>query len=265
MNALILAAGYAKRLYPLTLNQAKPLLRVAGKPIIEWVADQLATIEDLETIYIVTNAKFSSAFVSWGDIYQSRVPRPKLQILNDGSTSDADKVGAMGDMYFALEQKRLCGAELLVVAGDNLFSHPLAGFADFARAHPATVGIYDVKSLEQAKHYNTISTNPAGILNGFEEKPAEPTSTLCAIALYFFQPEALRMLPIYLTEHSSPDQPGRFIQWLYPKLDIYTFPVTGLWYDVGSPETLRIANELFTREQQPANAQQITTASPQVS
>ncbi len=247
MNALILAAGYATRLYPLTLNQAKPLLKVAGKPMVGWVADQLSAIDSLETIYIVTNAKFFGNFIDWTKEYLATHQRINLRVINDGSLSDADKLGAIGDMYFALQQEQLGNSDLLVVAGDNLFSDPLDAFTDFARQHPATVGVFDVKNLEQAKRYNKLTTNPAGILTGFEEKPAEPTSTLCAIALYYYRPEALRLLPTYMKEGNNPDQPGRFIQWLYRKLDVFTFPVNGIWYDVGSRETLETANDLFAR------------------
>ena len=100
MNALILAAGYATRLYPLTLNKAKPLLQVAGKPIIEWVVDNLAPVPDLKTIYVVTNDKFAADFQTWADGYQDRQPHFKFKIVNDGSKSDDDKLGAIGDISF---------------------------------------------------------------------------------------------------------------------------------------------------------------------
>ena len=98
MNALILAAGYATRLYPLTLNRAKPLLVVGGKPIIEWVVDNLAGVPDLETIYIVTNDKFAADFEEWSSHYQATHPEFRFKIVNDGSTSDEDKLGAIGDI-----------------------------------------------------------------------------------------------------------------------------------------------------------------------
>jgi glucose-1-phosphate thymidylyltransferase len=245
MNALILAAGYATRLYPLTLNRSKSLLEIAGKPMVERVADQLSRIEELRTVYVVTNAKFADSFVGWARDYQKRRPGLQLKVINDNSTNEADKLGAIGDLSFVLDGEDLYDTGLLVVAGDNLFSDPLDNFANFAARHPATVGVYDVQSLEQAKKYNKITTNPAGILTGFEEKPEDPVSTLCAIALYLYQPETLRLLKVYLEEGNNPDQPGRFIQWLYPRLDVFTFPISGLWYDVGSHETLRQANELF--------------------
>jgi glucose-1-phosphate thymidylyltransferase len=248
MNALILAAGYATRLYPLTLNQAKPLLPVGGKAMIERVVNHLLPIPDLKTVYIVTNHKFAHQFVDWTHDYRARNKAPQLEVLDDGSTSDADKLGAIGDIYFVLEKGNLYHSGLLVVAGDNLFSESLARFAEFAREHPAAVGVYDVKSLEEAKRYNQLTTTPAGIVTDFVEKPTHSSSTLCAIALYYYSPEALRLLKTYLSEGNNPDQPGRFVQWLHKRIDIFTYPIDGLWYDIGSHESLAEANEVFSSQ-----------------
>jgi glucose-1-phosphate thymidylyltransferase len=245
MNALILAAGYATRLYPLTLNQAKPLLPIAGKPMIERVVEHLLPITDLKTLYIVTNHKFAQQFVDWTKDYRQRNEAPLFEVLDDGSTSDADKLGAIGDIFFALEKRNLYSTDTLVVAGDNLFSKSLANFANFAREHPATIGVYDVRSLEQAKKYNQLTTNPAGIVTDFIEKPTHSVSTLCGIALYYYTPEALRLLKTYLLEGNNPDQPGRFVQWLHKRVDIFTYPIDGLWYDIGSHESLAEANKVF--------------------
>ena len=246
MNALILAAGYATRLYPLTLNRAKPLLPVAGKPMIERVVEHLQPITDLKTVYIVTNHRFAQQFVDWTADYRQRNKAAPLDVLDDGSQSDADKRGAIGDIFFAVEKRDLYHSDLLVVAGDNLFSQSLANFVDFAREHPATIGVYDVKSLEEAKKYNQLTTNPAGIVTDFIEKPTHSSSTLCGIALYYYTPEALRLLKTYLAEGNNPDQPGRFVQWLHKRIDIFTYPIDGLWYDIGSQESLAEANEVFS-------------------
>jgi glucose-1-phosphate thymidylyltransferase len=245
MNALILAAGYATRLYPLTLNKAKPLLEVAGKPIIEWVVDQLAAIPTLQSVYVVTNEKFAADFSAWTQTYRSKRNKPNFTVVNDGSTSDADKRGAIGDIHFVLRTRNIYNNDLLVVAGDNLFSQPLSDFAEFSEEHPATLGVYDVKSIDQAKKYNQLTTTPVGILTDFEEKPENPTSTICGIALYYYKPEALHLLDLYIQEGNNPDQPGRFVQWLHKKLDVFTFPIRGLWYDIGSHETLKEAEVLF--------------------
>src|SRR5436190_19650037 len=132
MNALILAAGYATRLYPLTRHKAKPLLVVGGKPIIECVVDNLTGVPDLETIYVVTNDKFAADFQAWSERYQSRHPEFKFKIINDGSTSDEDKLGAIGDINFVVTRENLSQSSLLVVAGDNLLPESLAKFVEGA-------------------------------------------------------------------------------------------------------------------------------------
>jgi glucose-1-phosphate thymidylyltransferase len=247
MNVLILAAGYATRLYPLTLNKAKPLLDVAGKPMIEWVLDNLAPIRDLENVYIVTNDKFAADFQRWADEYKKRQPKLNFKIINDGSQSDQDKLGAIGDINLVITRENLAASDLIVVAGDNLFSEPLEGFAEFARQHKATIATYDVKDLEAIKKYNNIEVNADGEIIHFEEKPAKPQSTVTGIALYYFSPETVTMFPTYIAAGNNPDQPGRFIQWLYKHMPVHTYQIHGTWYDIGSKETLEEANKIFAQ------------------
>src|SRR5438067_7961129 len=215
MNALILAAGYATRLYPLTLNKAKPLLEVAGKPMIEWVLDNLAPIPDIETIYVVTNNKFAADFQAWADEYVKRQPELQCKIVNDGSTSETEKLGAIGDINFVVSRENLAGSDLIVVAGDNLFSEPLEEFAAQGKNYAAVIATYDVGDLEAIKKYNNIETDANGVVTHFEEKPKEPRNTITGIALYYFSKEVVGMFSTYIAAGNNPDQPGRFIQWLY--------------------------------------------------
>lgn len=245
MNVLILAAGYATRLYPLTLNKAKPLLEIAGKPMIEWVLDNLAAVPGLDTIFIVTNNKFAGDFQDWADSYQDRHPHFRFKIINDGSTSDDDKLGAIGDINLVLTRENLTESDLLIVAGDNLFSEPLTKFVDFAKRSEATVGVYDVGELEAIKKYGMVMVDADGVITHFEEKPKEPKSTLAAIALYYYSREVLPLFTTYIAAGNNPDQPGRFLQWLYPRKPVKTFQITGQWLDIGSKETLEEANSIF--------------------
>jgi glucose-1-phosphate thymidylyltransferase len=247
MNVLILAAGYATRLYPLTQNKAKPLLEIAGKPMIERLMDHLVPVPDIETVFIVTNAKFAHDFEEWANDYQKRRPKFAFQIINDGSKSDEDKLGAIGDINLVVAREKLAANELLVVAGDNLFSQSLADFVDFAQTTKATVAVYDVGSLETIKKYGCVTVDSDGVVTSFEEKPQEPKSTLCAIALYYYSPELLPRFATYLEEGNNPDQPGRFLQWLYTRKSINTFQIKGLWLDIGSKETLQEANKIFAK------------------
>ena len=248
MNVLILAAGYATRLYPLTLNKAKPLLEVAGKPIIEWVMDNLEQIPDLETIYIVTNEKFAADFHAWADAYRGRHPHFKFKIMDDGSTSDDDKLGAIGDINLALTREGdILQSGLIVVAGDNLFSEPLTGFVEFAKKSEATVAVYDVGSLEAIKKYGNITVDSEGIITHFEEKPEKPQSTLAAIALYYYSRSVLPLFTTYLAAGNNPDQPGRFVQWLYMRKPIKAYQIKGKWLDIGSKETLEEADKILAK------------------
>jgi glucose-1-phosphate thymidylyltransferase len=247
MNALILAAGYATRLYPLTEKKAKPLLEVAGKPMVQWVLDNLAPIPDLETIYIVTNDKFAKDFQAWVEEYATIQPRLKLKIVNDGSTSDNDKLGAIGDIRFVISREELGGKPLLVVGGDNLFSESLAEFAAQAQGSAATLATYDVGDLEIIKKYSAIKTDGDGIITHFEEKPEKPESTLTGIALYYFSAETLELFTTYIAAGNNPDQPGRFIQWLYSRTPVKTYQIKGTWFDIGSKETLEEANKIFAQ------------------
>jgi glucose-1-phosphate thymidylyltransferase len=247
MNILILAAGYATRLYPLTENKAKPLLDVAGKPMIEWVLDNLAPIPDIDRVYVVTNNKFAGAFEEWAAGYKSRGAKMEFTIVNDGSTSDEDKLGAIGDIHYVLKTQNISHQDLLVVAGDNLFSQPVPGFAEAAKKYPATLALYDVGDLEAIRKYNNVSVDADGVITHFEEKPANPTTTKTGIALYYYSKEVLPLIDTYVAEGNNPDQPGRLIQWLYPRVKVGTWDVPGTWFDIGSKETLVEANEAFRK------------------
>lgn len=245
MNILILAAGYATRLYPLTLTKAKPLLDVAGKPMIDWVLDNLAPISDIENVYVVTNNKFAADFQAWADDYVKRQPKLHFKIINDGSTNDQDKLGAIGDINLVVEREGLAASDLVVVAGDNLFSEPLEDFARFCKGKQAVLATYDVKDLEAIKKYNAIEVNCQGVITHFEEKPAEPKSTRTGIALYYYSKETVAQFAKYIAEGNNPDQPGRFVQWLYTRIPVHTYEVPGTWFDIGSKETLEEANGIF--------------------
>jgi glucose-1-phosphate thymidylyltransferase len=268
MNALILAAGYATRLYPLTLNKAKPLLHVGGKPIIEWLVDNLQTVPGLRTTYIVTNAKFAGDFQDWANGYQARQSdglvrwraRPDsakgqsnasaartsdIKIINDGSTSDDDKLGAIGDINLVLTRENLGTDDLVVIAGDNLFKQPLGDFVIAAKSAAATVAIYDVGDFEAIKKYGTVTIDDKGVVTSFEEKPDKPKSTLASVALYYYSREVLQLFTTYLAAGNNPDQPGRFLQWLYTRKPVSTFQIKGPWLDIGSKETLEVADKTF--------------------
>ncbi len=250
MKALILAAGYATRLYPLTLTQPKPLLPVAGRPMIEYVLDNLAPVDGIDHVYVVTNAKFAGHFERWARDYE-KGRKFQFTIVNDGSTDDSNKLGAIGDLNLVLQQHAI-DDDLIVVAGDNLFSHPLRGFGETCRARNAPVlGIYDVGSLDLARKYSNITLDSEGRILSFVEKPAQPSSTLVGIALYYYPRHTLPLIRQYVAEGNNPDQPGRLVQWMFERTPFYTWQVPGIWYDIGSRETLEEANRIFAQSSGP--------------
>lgn len=240
MKAIVLAAGYATRLYPLTLDRPKALLPVAGRPMVEHVLDRLAPIPEIDGVYLVTNSKFAAHFRDWARAYAGNVA-----VIDDGTKDEESKLGAIGDLDLVITQERIDDA-VVVVAGDNLFSESLADFGRFCRERDAPVlAVYDVGDLEAIKRYNAIEIDDEGRITFFEEKPAEPRSTLTGIALYFYPGAALPLVRQYVAEGNNPDQPGRLVQWLYTRTPVYTWRVLGLWYDIGSKETLDEADRVF--------------------
>ena len=247
MKVIILAAGYATRLHPLTLTQPKPLLPVAGKPMIEYVLDNLAPIGGLDHIYVVTNSKFARHFQEWADLYRATKAKLDFTIVNDGSTDDTNKLGAIGDLRLVLTRQHV-DDDIIVVAGDNLFSEKLTDYGRVCREKKTPVlAVYDVGELEQIKKYNAITIDGEGRIVFFEEKPKTPTSTLTGIALYHYPRSTLPLIEQYIAEGNNPDQPGRLVQWLYPRLPVYTWKVPGLWFDIGSKESLEEANRIFAK------------------
>lgn len=248
MKLIVLAAGYATRLYPLTLDQPKPLLQVAGKPMMEHVLDNLMPIDEIDEIYIVTNARFADHFQQWAGEYKTGHKVRPVKIFNDGSTDDSNKLGAIGDINFVIDQAQVHDS-IMVVGGDNLFSESLGAFGDCCcERHAPVTGVYDVGNLEEIKKYNAIEIDENDRISFFEEKPAAPKSTLTGIALYYYPKSVLPMIKQYIAEGNNPDQPGRLVQWLYPRMPFYVWRVPGIWFDVGSKETLAEANRIFSRE-----------------
>jgi len=247
MKVLILAAGYATRLYPLTLTQPKPLLPVAGKPMIEYVLDNIAPIGGIDRVFVVTNNKFAGHFQKWSEQYRATKSKLNFTIVNYQSTDDSNKLGAIGDLHLVITQEKV-DDDLIVVAGDNLFSQSLEGFGAVCRQKKAPVlAVYDVGSLEEIKKYNSISLDAAGKITFFEEKPKAPTSTLTGISLYYYPKEVLPMIHQYIAEKNNPDQPGRLVQWMYPRTPVYTWRVPGVWFDIGSKASLEEANRIFSQ------------------
>jgi glucose-1-phosphate thymidylyltransferase len=235
----VLAGGYATRLYPLTRDRPKHLLEVGGRPILELLLERLP-LDRLDAVYVVTNAKFAARFREWAESYPVDVV-----VIDDGTTNEDDRLGAIGDLQLAIESEGL-DDDLIVAAGDSLFTARLDDFARFGQERDAAaIAVYDVGDLEAMKRLSSIGVDSDSRLVSFEEKPDEPESTLAGIALYFYPRASLPLVAQYLAEGNNPDQPGRLIEWLYERTPVYAWRVPGQWFDIGTPETLAEAEQLF--------------------
>ena len=239
MDAIILAAGYATRLYPLTENMPKPLLAVGGKTIIGHIISKLEAIGPINKIYIVTNDKFERHFRKWLAGFDAQKP---VEIINDGTKSNDDRLGALGDIQFAINSKNIDN-DLLVVAGDNLFELSLSDVASFFKKRKSNVIVlHDVKDLELARHYGIVEVENNIVVN-FEEKPAIPKSTLASTGIYLFPKKTVSLIKKYIAQGNNPDKTGSFVKWLHKREKIYSYITEEKWYDIGSIEQLEKANK----------------------
>jgi glucose-1-phosphate thymidylyltransferase len=241
MKALILAAGYATRLFPLTLTTPKHLLEIDGRPMIDWVLDRLEPLDGLGSVYLVTNGRFATAFRDWA----AGRPGRQVEVIDDGTSSEDDRLGAIGDIAFVLDREEI-DDDLIVVAGDNLFTGGIEGFvAEGRRRAQPVLAVYDVGDPGLMSQLNTIQTDADGRITYFEEKPESARSTLAGIALYWYPRAVLPLIHTYLADANNPDQPGRLVEWLYTRTPVYAWLLPGKWYDIGTPEQLETARAEF--------------------
>jgi glucose-1-phosphate thymidylyltransferase len=239
VKAVVLAAGYATRLYPLTLDRPKPLLEVGGKPMLDWVHERLEAMGVDQTI-VVTNAKFTPHFEEWA------ASKRNVTVVNDGTSSNDDRLGAIGDLGFVLDQLAL-DDDLVVVAGDNLFVDDISGFGSYGGEVDAPViAVHDVGDPALMREYNQVEIDDSGRVLFMEEKPENARTTLAAVALYYYPRTVLPRIREYLDEGNNPDQPGRLPEWLYRRMPVYTWRFPGEWYDIGSKEQLEEADLRFS-------------------
>lgn len=241
MKVILLAAGYATRLYPLTLHTPKPLLEAGGKKIIEHLLENMARVPEIDQVYVVTNDRFYPSFVEWKQGFP--YDRPIL-IVNDGTCTNESRRGAIGDVHFVIQQYAL-DDDLMIAAGDNLFQFDLRDYVAFFHQHGTSIGVYPEPDPEKVKIYSVVEVGADRRVLRFKEKDPRPTTNLIGISVYLIARSDVPRYAEYLAAGGNPDAPGYFIEWLYQQVPVFAFPVEGLWFDIGSFEALKEADRKF--------------------
>lgn len=248
MKALILAAGYATRLYPLTKSFPKPLLLIANKPILEHITEKLSKLKEINEAIIITNGRFYSHFLDWLKKFKKN-HNLRLKALSDGTKTESTKLGAIGDINFILDKEDI-REDVLILGGDNLFEENLDGFMEFAlsKKPSASIGVYDIKDKSLANKYGVVKINSNNRIIDFVEKPKIPESSLVATCLYYMTANKLKYFKEYLSDlKRESDSVGSFIRWLAQKEDVYGYVFSKQWYDIGDPNIYKKADREFKK------------------
>lgn len=244
MKAIILAAGYATRLYPLTINTPKALLPIAGRTIMDRLIDELYTIPEIDHIHIVTNHRFATAFEEWKNAEERKVP---VTVWDDGTTDNANRLGAIGDVAFVLKNTEI-DDDLLIAASDNLFTFPLKNFTDDFHRHGCDCLLgTKIDRIEDLRRFAVATLAPNGQVLSLVEKPAEPQSNIGIFAIYCYRRDTVPMILDYLEEGNNPDAPGHFPEWLYKKKDVRVYSFEGECIDIGTVDSYNEVCERWTK------------------
>lgn len=238
---MILAAGYGTRLYPLTVNLPKPLIPIGGKPLINFLIKKIEKLKKyyrIKEIKIISNNKFYKNFLEWREKYKIDVT-----ITNDGSNTPQDKLGAVGDIEFALACDR--DDDWIILGGDNLFEDDLCGFIKSAKINSPfpSIALIDMENKKQCSHYGVVQINSKNKISKFWEKPENPKSSLVATCIYYFPKKSLKYFDIFVKKHSAIDAAGKYIEWLIEETSVFGYTLNGKWADIGHHHSLKAAEK----------------------
>ncbi|MGI5885166.1 MAG: nucleotidyltransferase family protein [Candidatus Spyradocola sp.] len=242
MKAILLVAGYATRLYPLTKDRPKALLSVGGMPLLDHILRGIDAIDEVDAIHVVSNDKFYPQFRTWADAHND----PRLHVHDDGTREDGARLGAIGDIAFALRQANI-DDDCLIVAGDNLLK---IDYADFFRAYVARgrkpqLLAQKMDDLDTLRRFAVAVLDADGRVERLVEKPADPPSENGVFALYLYPAEAVRRISEYLAQGNSPDAPGNFAVWLAEREPVYAYVTDRPCYDIGTHESLALVRSIY--------------------
>ena len=234
MNCIILAAGYATRLYPLTENTPKPLLPVCGKSIIDHLIEDLSACGDIERFVIVSNHKFALNFEQWA----KKAPySQEIVVLDDGTESNETRLGAVADIKFAVDTLNLTG-DLMVIAGDNVLDFSLCRFVQyFAQKGKSCIMRYFEPDINKCKSSGVIMPDDNDKVISMEEKPQNPKSNWLAPPFYIYTAADASRIGEALDGGCGKDAPGSFAAWLAQNSEVYAMEMPGSRYDIGNLES----------------------------
>ncbi len=241
MKCILLCAGYATRLYPLTREKPKSLLPVGNVPMIERILDKIIHMDEMNKVYVVTNHRFIQHFYYWHRDYEHR---EKVEIFDDNTMDNDDRLGAIGDIEYVVKNAKI-NEDMIVVAGDNLLMFDITDFLKFGKKHRLAIAVKDVKNKKLASLYGAVKLGSDNQVLDFEEKPPSPKSTLISICLYYIAKEHVPLVSKYLAEGHNKDAPGYYIGWLFQNYPLYAWTIKGQWLDIGDIDSYNKANALF--------------------
>ncbi len=232
MKCLILAAGYATRLYPLTENFPKPLLQVQGKTILDWLIDDIDALGTVDEYVVISNHKFAHHFEKW-----AAEKRQKVTVVDDGTDSNETRLGAVRDIQFAIDKLALEDA-MLVIAGDNLLDFSLTAFMQYAAAKgtPCIMRYYE-PDPQRLKKSGIVCIDEADRILDMEEKPTQPKSNWCCPPFYYYTKDAAKLVQTGIQAGCGVDAPGSFIAWLCRQMPVHAMEMPGRRYDIGNLES----------------------------
>jgi len=232
MKCLILAAGYATRLYPLTENFPKPLLSVQGKTILDHLLDDIEKTGAVSEYVVISNHKFARHFEEW-----AKSKPYKITVVDDGTESNETRLGAVKDIQFALRQLSIY-EDCLVIAGDNLLEFSLKHFISYAKSKKSScVMRYFEPSKERLKKCGVLTVSKDDLITDMTEKPQDPQSHWCCPPFYFFTKEDIKVIDTAIESGCETDAPGSFIAWLCKKTSVYAMEMPGRRFDIGTLES----------------------------
>jgi glucose-1-phosphate thymidylyltransferase len=241
VKAIILAAGYATRLYPLTKDFPKPLLEVGGQTILDHLIDQLKALPELDHAYLVTNSRFHTHFV---DSTEAHVGL-RTDILENGTSTNDDRLGAVGDLQFVI-QARDIHDDILVLAADNILKFPLQKMLSTFMNNPvAHIAVRSNPDYEDRKRRGNVRLDENNKVLEFIEKPETPISEWSVPPIYIYSKDILPRINEYLDNGGNPDAPGHFVEWLHKEEAVYAYEIAGEIIDIGNHESLAAARALY--------------------